>query len=88
MRIRASRNRTLTCNDAELETLASDLLRLAAPACPEQIIGRIIQQDYQDACRFLPPAFVDLMILDPPYNLTKNYHGHIFQAKRVTGVRP
>ena len=81
MKERAPRNRTLTCNDAELATFGSDLLRLAAPAHSEEMIGRVIHQDFHDVRSFLPPAFADLVILDPPYNLTKNYNGHIFQAK-------
>jgi hypothetical protein len=27
------------------------------------------------------------VILDPPYNLTKNYNGHIFQAKEAEAYR-
>ena len=87
MKERAPRNRTLTCSDAELATLASELLRLAAPARPEEVIGRIIHQDFHDVRRFLPPAFADLVILDPPYNLTKNYNGHVFQAKEAEAYR-
>jgi site-specific DNA-methyltransferase (adenine-specific) len=83
MKERAPRNRTLTCSDAELATLASELLRLVAPARPEEVIGRVIHQDFRDVQRFLPPAFADLVILDPPYNLTKNYNGRVFQAKEA-----
>ena len=53
------------------------------PLAPEGVIGRVIHQDFHDARRFLPPAFADLVILDPPYNLTKNYNGHVFQAKEA-----
>ena len=31
-------------------------------------------------CRKLPRAFADLIIVDPPYNLTKDYHGSRFGA--------
>ncbi len=83
MKERAPRNRTLTCGDAEMAELASGLLRLSAPARPEMIIGRIIHQDFHEVRRFLPPAFADLVILDPPYNLTKNYNGQVFHAKEA-----
>ncbi len=59
----------------------------AAPARSEEVIGRIIHQDFHDVCRFLPPAFADLVILDPPYNLTKNYNGHVFQAKEAEAYK-
>jgi len=84
---RAPRNRTLTCSDVELAAFASDLLRLTAPAHLEEIVGRVIHQDFHDVHRFLPPAFADLVILDPPYNLTKNYNGHVFQAKEADAYR-
>lgn len=47
----------------------------------ETIADRIVNQDFHEACRFLPGPFADLVILDPPYNLTKNYNGHVFRAK-------
>jgi len=36
----------------------------------------------------LPPAFVDLLILDPPYNLTKNYHGNVSRRYCCPGKDP
>jgi site-specific DNA-methyltransferase (adenine-specific) len=81
MKDRAPRNRTLTCNDAEIGELSAELLYLSAPARPEAVIGRIIHQNFHEACQFLPPQFADLVILDPPYNLTKSYNGHIFHAQ-------
>ena len=31
--------------------------------------------------RWLPKAFVDLLVVDPPYNLSKDYNGNQFQEK-------
>jgi site-specific DNA-methyltransferase (adenine-specific) len=87
MKERAPRNRTLTCSDADLVTLAPDLLRLTVPARSENVVGRIIHQDFYDVCRLLPPAFADLVILDPPYNLTKNYNGHVFHAREAEAYK-
>jgi site-specific DNA-methyltransferase (adenine-specific) len=47
----------------------------------EHIAGRLINQSVDEALTFLPSKFVDLLVLDPPYNLTKNFHGHIFRAQ-------
>lgn len=33
------------------------------------------------ACPLLPRSFADLLILDPPYNLTKDFNGHVFRAQ-------
>jgi len=83
MKERAPRNRTLTCSDAELVDLASELLHLSVRAHPETVVGRIIHQDFREARHFLPLAFADLVILDPPYNLTKNYNGQVFRSKEA-----
>src|SRR5262245_44748094 len=83
MKERAPRNRTLTCNESELAMLSSELLRLVSPAGPEEVIGRVIHQDFHDVHGYLPQAVADLVILDPPYNLTKNFNGHTFQAKEA-----
>jgi len=47
----------------------------------ESLTGRIVNQDFRAACPFLPLGFVDLLILDPPYNLTKNFNGHVVRSK-------
>ena len=83
MKERAPGNRTLTCSDTELSMLASDLMRLSSRARSDEVVGRIIHQEFHEAQRFLPHAFADLVILDPPYNLTKNYNSHTFQAKEA-----
>lgn len=43
----------------------------------------MINQDCNNAVPLLPRSFVDLLILDPPYNLTKNYNGYVFRAKET-----
>jgi site-specific DNA-methyltransferase (adenine-specific) len=58
-------------------------LHLSAPVDAEQLSDRIVNQDWETACRFLPRSFADLLILDPPYNLTKNFHGHVFHAQEA-----
>jgi site-specific DNA-methyltransferase (adenine-specific) len=83
MKTRAPRNRTLTCSDGELADFAEGLLRLSTSTGKEAITDRIIHQDFHETCPFLPKGFADLLILDPPYNLTKNYNGHVFHMKET-----
>jgi len=49
----------------------------------EDVTNRIINEDFANAVPLLPRSFVDLLILDPPYNLTKNYNGNVFRAKEA-----
>lgn len=81
MKPRSPRNRTLICAEDERAALTGDLLRLVAPASLSQITDRVIHQDFFEACAFLPAGWVDLLILDPPYNRTKAYHGHPFHSQ-------
>jgi site-specific DNA-methyltransferase (adenine-specific) len=83
MKTRAPRNRTLTCTDEEIAIFSSQLLRLRQYATADNVTNRVINQDLLDAARFLPHSFVDLLILDPPYNLTKDFNGHVFRAQEA-----
>jgi len=47
------------------------------------LTDHIVNQDLDNAVPFLPTGFVDLLILDPPYNLTKNYNGHVFRSREA-----
>ncbi len=78
---RAPRNRTLSCSADEIEQMTARLAKINGPATRAQIEGQIINQDLFEVARFLPTAFVDLIVLDPPYNLSKNFNGHVFKGK-------
>lgn len=83
MKKRAPRNRTLTCSESEIAELSKKLMRLSQMASIDSITNRIVHQDFAEAIAFFPQGFVDLLIVDPPYNLTKNYNGHVFRSKQT-----
>lgn len=76
---RASRNRTLTITPEERSALAARLLKLDQPATLAKIENRTIHQDLLACVDYLPDAFVDLLFVDPPYNLNKMFHSHAFK---------
>ena len=78
---RAPRNRTLTCSPHETGKFSESLLHLSEPAEISQVENAIVNQDFFKAIPFLPRGFIDLLILDPPYNLSKNFNGHLFDEK-------
>lgn len=80
MKIRAPRNKTLTCTADEIVMFSSASIQLSHVTTVDEVIDRVINQDFLEACPLLPLNFVDLLIIDPPYNLTKNYNGNIFRA--------
>lgn len=53
----------------------------------DDINNRILIGDTFQIMPRLPKAFVDLLIVDPPYNLTKDYHGNSFNAKKGEDYR-
>src|SRR5213594_2530605 len=78
---RAPRNRTLILDEKEIPRLRSSLLRLEAQRA-EPVEG-IVLGDCADVARLLPPGHVDLLFLDPPYNLKKSFHGARFEKRSV-----
>jgi site-specific DNA-methyltransferase (adenine-specific) len=80
---RAGRNRTLSLTPDEAAEYCSRLLRLGAPTTADQLTNRTICQDLLDVVEFLPDRFVDLLIIDPPYNMGKAFHQVEF--KRLSG---
>ena len=81
MKERAPRNRTITCSQEETAVLGKSLISIASPVHYREIENKIIHQDFFNAAPHLPLGFIDLLILDPPYNLSKNYSGMPFREK-------
>ena len=79
---RAPRNRTTTLSEKEKESYRYGLLKIDKPVCLEKILNKVIHQDIFSVADFLPLQFVDLLFIDPPYNLTKTFNGRSF--KRVS----
>lgn len=76
---RAPRNKTLTLSHEEAIYFSSRLITLSKQASVEEIDGRTIHQDLFEAINFLPEAFVDVLFIDPPYNLSKSFNGKQFK---------
>ena len=78
----AERNRTLTLTATESERLSA---RILGPDSDERlalntILNRTISADLFKVLPNLPAAFADLIIIDPPYNLDKDFNGVKFKA--------
>ena len=78
--MKAPNNRTLTLSEAERQHLRASVSALDCEADVDAILGKVFHQDYQTALPHLPSGFVDVLILDPPYNLTKSFNGTTFHA--------
>ena len=83
-KVRAHRNRTITLDRGETERYSKDLIHISKPAVVNTIENKIINQDAFEALTLLGENFVDLLILDPPYNLTKTFNSTTFRKKSIT----
>ncbi len=79
MKNKAPRNKTLFLNEEDKIRYSKRLVTFAENAKVEDVVGKTINQDLFEVASFLPESFVDLLIVDPPYNLNKNFNGKIFK---------
>jgi site-specific DNA-methyltransferase (adenine-specific) len=80
---KAPRNRTITLSAKEREDYSRGFLKIDSSVSLEQILNRVINQNIFEVADFLPPKFIDLLFIDPPYNLTKAFNGHCFKQTKV-----
>ena len=82
-KVRASRNRTLTLTEEERANYRKRLLRLDQPTALDTVLNRTIHQNFFEVVDYLPRGCVDLLIVDPPYNLTKTFNESQFKKKSL-----
>lgn len=77
---RAGNNRTLVLSDEERDALRPRLLT-AQNIAGADIMNRTLNGDLLHMLPYIPDAFADLIIIDPPYNLTKDFNGLKFASR-------
>ena len=80
---RAGRNRTINLTFDDERSYLDKLVRLNQPASLEAITNKTIWQDVFGVMELLPDSFVDLLVVDPPYNLEKTYNSNKFKKMDV-----
>ena len=78
--MKAERNRTLTIADDERIALKQDITTLDQISSGFSFDNTTIQADLFDVLPLMPDAFADLIIIDPPYNLAKDFNGTKFKS--------
>jgi site-specific DNA-methyltransferase (adenine-specific) len=79
MKPRAPRNRTIELTPQETKAFSRRLVMLDEPVSLDGVLNRTICQDMRQACEFLPKGLAELLFLDPPYNLNKEFNGRWFK---------
>ena len=70
----AKLNRTIRLDKEEVIKYSAEIIRLTKPAKIRSLVNKVINQDIFEAVNFLPDNFIDLLFIDPPYNITKKFN--------------
>ncbi len=77
MKEKSSRNKTI---DFPLEMAGEYLARcVSANGYDGNTLNVTVNGDFFDAIKKIPDGFIDLLIVDPPYDMNKNFHGNKFK---------
>lgn len=83
MNKKAPRNRTLTLTKKEKIEYSKKLIRLNAKTDVNFIINKTINQNLFEVLDYLPDNFVDLLFIDPPYNINKTFNSRTFKEMKT-----
>ena len=78
---RAKNNRTLTLEPEETAGLRNKVLDHKSLSEGLSIENRLLLGDTLSLLPYIPDEFADLIIIDPPYNLSKNFNGLHFNVR-------
>ncbi|MBD1869978.1 site-specific DNA-methyltransferase [Leptolyngbya sp. FACHB-671] len=83
MKAPAPRNRTLQLSETERSHYCQKLIHLSEPVEPAALLDRTVCQDLFEVLDYLPTKFVDLLFVDPPYNLSKRFNQQIVRRRSL-----
>ncbi len=77
--MKAERNKTIDMSMEEGTCYLDRCISVTKTECVEDILDKTVRGDAFEVLPYLPEKFVDLLIVDPPYNLDKDFHGKKFR---------
>ena len=80
-KLRAERNRTLTVSKSEIQELEKSILSIN-DIKSKFVDNCIVNGDIFDCLDYIPDEYFNLIIIDPPYNLDKDFHGNKFSSMK------
>ena len=82
---KAGRNKTIDTPLSEAQIYLDRCISVTAKQNDLQFVkDKTIIGNTLDVCALLPEKSIDLIIADPPYNLTKSFNGTVFSKKKET----
>ncbi len=83
MEKKAPLNRTLTLTKQEIKFYKNNLINTSGNVNLNKITNKIIKGNIFEVLDFLPGNFVDLLFIDPPYNLNKKFNTGYFKKMKL-----
>lgn len=80
-KLRSERNRTLTISENEIPELEKSILSIN-DIKSNFVDNSIINGDLFDCLDYIPNEYFNLIIIDPPYNLDKDFNGNKFSSMK------
>lgn len=87
MKAKSSRNKTIDFKIEEGKKYLKDAIYFNKNVKFEDMINSNIIGDTFEVLKNVKDDSIDLIIVDPPYNLRKNYHGNVFSEKKSLEYR-
>ena len=78
---KAGRNKTIDIPLEQGQEYLKRCINVNTPTEISTVLDKTIHGNTFDVVKYLPNKSVDLMIADPPYNLSKSFHGNGFSKK-------
>ncbi len=75
----APRNRTIFLSESEIKKYSGKIKRLNENVRASDFEDSLVTGDFFQVVKFLPDSFVDLLFIDPPYNLYKKFNNVAFK---------
>ncbi len=73
MKAKSPRNKTLEIGNATIDAHLKICKPFSKKLTTSELHNRIANQEMMEALKYVPSSSIDLVIVDPPYNLTKLY---------------
>jgi site-specific DNA-methyltransferase (adenine-specific) len=79
----APKNRTIFLSKSEIKEYSRTLITLHQKSTADSLLNKTINQDLFEILDLLPDKFIDLLFIDPPYNMNKDFGSVKFREMKA-----
>lgn len=79
----APRNRTIQITEKDSSIFGKRLINLKSKISLDNLINKTINQDIFKTIEYMPDSFIDILFIDPPYNMNKKFGASKFKESSI-----